>query len=154
MKIIPPSYVAVAEINEVVGASGCGVYVGMIMLLEDAICVCNFASPPQVSYFFQVLLPRLRSKQFKTVCFCSNYQESDAIILMIQCFLDCTSVPFYGYDAMYTENGKIFPGIRARNSNELMEYFCGDYNASFLWLLDCNTGLRVWDPRSKLKISN
>ena len=127
---------------------------GVIMLFEYTVCICNFTNPEQVTYFFRILLPRLRERSplLKTVCFCSDYAGAERIILMLKCYIECSAIPFYGYDAMYTENGRIYPGVKYCSSEELMDYFCGDYNASFTWLLDCNTGLRVWDPRSELKV--
>lgn len=156
MKIIPPSYVGVVGAQESIGLSGCGVYVGVIMLFKHVNCVCNFTSPEQVAYFFQVLSPRLHrgGALLKVVYFCELAAMADKIVLMLQCFVDCTSIPYYACDAMYVERGKIYPGLKVASAEELLGYFCHDYNASFTWLLGSNTGLRIWDPRAELKSLN
>jgi hypothetical protein len=146
---VPPSYIGFGRLTEPIGASGCGLYVGLILVMQHIVCACNFAHVDQVLFFFRTVYPKVKESGTlsKAVVFCSQSLSAQKIIAMVWSCLGAP-VSYYSYDAMYTINGQFHIGTAYTRGDQLMHFLAHEYQESFLWLLEGRLEMRFIDSKN------
>jgi hypothetical protein len=140
---VPPAFIGFGKLTEAIGASGCGCYVGLILVMRDIVSVANFASVEHVLFFFRTVWPKVKvtGPLSQAVTFCNQGLAAQRIVATVWSCMG-RPVQFENCDAMYTLHGQFRPGMIYKSAEEYLHFLQHENQESFLWLLDGNAEMR------------